>query len=74
MLTLLGQPAKYCDGISRRSFLKIGGFAFGSAASLSLPDILRAESLAGRTSNQKAGARFKDRAAQARIMGAVIIG
>ena len=54
MLTLLGQPAKYCDGISRRSFLKIGGFAFGSAASLSLPDILRAESLAGRTSNQKA--------------------
>ena len=54
MLTLLGQPAKYCDGISRRSFLKIGGFAFGSAASLSLPDILRAESLAGHTSNQKA--------------------
>ena len=54
MLTLLGQPAKYCDGISRRSFLKIGGFAFGSAANLSLPDILRAESLAGRTSNQKA--------------------
>ena len=54
MLTLLGQPAKYCDGISRRSFLKIGGFAFGSAATLSLPDILRAESLAGRTSNQKA--------------------
>ena len=54
MLTLFGQPAKYCDGISRRSFLKIGGFAFGSAASLSLPDILRAESLAGRTSNQKA--------------------
>ena len=54
MLTLFGQPAKYCDGISRRSFLKIGGFAFGSAATLSLPDILRAESLAGRTSNQKA--------------------
>ncbi len=54
MLTLFGQPAKYCDGISRRSFLKIGGFAFGSAASLALPDILRAESLAGRTSNQKA--------------------
>ena len=54
MLTLFGQPAKYCDGISRRSFLKIGGFAFGSAANLALPDILRAESLAGRTSNQKA--------------------
>ena len=54
MLTLFGQPAKYCDGISRRSFFKIGGFAFGSAASLALPDILRAESLAGRASNQKA--------------------
>lgn len=54
MLTLFGQPAKYCDGISRRSFLKIGGFAFGSAASLSLPDILRAEAQAGRSSNQKA--------------------
>ena len=43
MLTLFGQPSKYCDGISRRGFLKIGGFAFGSAASLSLADVLRAE-------------------------------
>jgi hypothetical protein len=54
MLTLFGQPARYCDGISRRGFLKIGGFTFGSAASLALPDILRAESLAGRSASKKA--------------------
>lgn len=54
MLTLFGQPAKYCDGVSRRSFLKIGGFAFGSAASLSLADVLRAEHSAGSRSSHKA--------------------
>lgn len=54
MLTLFGKPAKYCDGISRRSFLKIGGFAFGSAASLSLSDVLRAEQSAGSSSSHKA--------------------
>ncbi len=54
MLTLLGQAARYCDGISRRSFLKIGGFAFGSAASLSLADVLRAEQAAGTSSPHKA--------------------
>jgi len=50
MLTVLGQAARYCDGISRRGFLKIGGFTFGTAASLTLPDILRAESAAGLSS------------------------
>ena len=54
MLTLFGQPARYCDGISRRGFLKIGGFTFGSAASLALLDILRAESLSGRSASKKA--------------------
>lgn len=54
MLTLFGQPTRYCDGISRRSFLKIGGFAFGSAASLSLADVLRAEQSAGSRSPHKA--------------------
>lgn len=54
MLTFLGPSARYCDGISRRGFLKVGAFAFGSAASLSLPDLLKAESLAGRSSSQKA--------------------
>ena len=54
MLTLFGQPTRYCDGISRRSFLKIGGFAFGSAASLSLADVLRAEQSGGTHSPHKA--------------------
>jgi uncharacterized protein (DUF1501 family) len=41
MLTILGQPQRgFCDGISRRSFLKIGGLALGG---LSLPQILKAE-------------------------------
>jgi hypothetical protein len=46
MLTLFGHKTRYCDGVSRRSFLKIGTFAFG-AASLSLADIFRAEAKAG---------------------------
>ena len=45
MLTILGQPQRFCDGVSRRSFLKIGAFAFG-AYHLSLADVLRAESQA----------------------------
>lgn len=45
MLSILGQHgarSAYCDARSRRSFLQIGGFAFG-ASSLSLPSLLRAE-------------------------------
>ena len=41
MLTLSGSRTKYCDGVSRRSFMKIGAFAFG-AAQFSLADVLRA--------------------------------
>jgi hypothetical protein len=45
MLTVLGTPQRgFCDGISRRSFLKIGGLALGG---LSLPEILRAEAAGG---------------------------
>ena len=40
MLTLPGQPYRFCDGIPRRSFLKIGGLALGG---LTLADILRAD-------------------------------
>ena len=53
MLTLFGKSSRFCDGINRRSFMKIGGFAFGSAATLSLSDVLRAESLIGKKSVQK---------------------
>ncbi len=52
MLTLLGQPQRYCDGIGRRSFLKIGGLAFGTALNLSLPQLLRAQSPSGQTSHK----------------------
>ncbi len=44
MVTLFGPKSRYCDGISRRSFLKIGGLAMGG---LSLPQLLQAEARAG---------------------------
>jgi len=51
MLTILGGRARYCDGVDRRSFLKIGGLALGG---MSLPEILRAEAAAGTGSSHKA--------------------
>jgi hypothetical protein len=44
MLSLYGRGQRYCDGISRRSFLKIGGLAMGG---LGLPELLKAEAQAG---------------------------
>lgn len=46
-----GVRGQYCDGISRRDFLKIGGLALGG---LSLPGILRAEAKASIASSNKA--------------------
>lgn len=40
MLTIPGPQSRYCDGMSRRSWLRIGGLALGG---LSLPEILRAQ-------------------------------
>ncbi len=54
MLTLLGQSSRYCDGISRRSFLQVGGFTFAGIAGLSLTDVLRAEAAQGIRSSHKA--------------------
>jgi hypothetical protein len=48
MLTILGTPARYCDGISRRSFLQVGTLALGG---LTLPDLLRAEAARGQKSH-----------------------
>src|SRR5262245_28968414 len=53
MLTIFGQKQQFCDGVSRRNFLKIGMLGFG-AASLSLTDIFRAEAKAGTASHHKA--------------------
>ncbi|MCO6457601.1 MAG: DUF1501 domain-containing protein [Pirellulaceae bacterium] len=54
MLTILGKPDKrsgFCDGISRRDFLTIGGMALGG---LTLPQLLSAEAAAGSTRSHKA--------------------
>ena len=40
MLNILGSPSRFCDGISRRDFLRIGGLG---AAGLALPDLVRAK-------------------------------
>jgi hypothetical protein len=53
MLTIWGRPNRFCDGVSRRSFLKIGALGVG-AGSLSLENILRAESQAGTSAGHKA--------------------
>lgn len=54
MLEIYGKKNRYCDGISRRSFLRVGGFTFGSMAALPLADILRAEASAGKKLSHKA--------------------
>jgi hypothetical protein len=52
MLTLhSSNGGKFCDGRTRRDFLKIGGLAMGG---LSLPDVLRAESNQGTRKAHKA--------------------
>jgi hypothetical protein len=50
MLTLFGPRHRYCDGVSRRSFLKIGGLAMGG---IGLPELLRAEQQGGRGRSHK---------------------
>lgn len=45
MLTIGGRGAtRFCDGVSRRDFLRLGGLAMGG---LSMPELLRAEASAG---------------------------
>jgi hypothetical protein len=52
MLTISGgDGTRFCDGVSRRDFLKIGGLALGG---LALPQILAAEAQAGVRSSHKA--------------------
>ncbi len=50
MLSFTGGPAKNCDGLSRRSFLRVGSLGIGG---LSLPDLIRAESASGNGSSAK---------------------
>ena len=55
MITIFGRQQGtrrgFCDGVSRRNFLTIGGMALGG---ISLSDALRAESAAGTGSSHKA--------------------
>ena len=51
MLTLPGQASTFCDGVSRRNFLRIGALGMGG---LTLPQLLRAESESGLKSGHKA--------------------
>src|SRR5438045_3757373 len=51
MLTLFGGKQRFCDGLTRRNFLKIGAFGAG----LTLTDMLRSRASAGtRTSGKSA--------------------
>jgi hypothetical protein len=52
MLTVSGPSHRYCDGISRRSFLRIGSLAVGG---LTLPSLLRAEQRSGSRKSQRSG-------------------
>src|SRR5947207_15242964 len=49
MFKLPGGAGRFCDGVSRRSFLQIGALAMGG---LSLPSILQAEQQAGTRSHK----------------------
>ena len=56
MLTIHGPNSRnsgYCDGVSRRGFLKIGALGVG-AAGLNLADLYRAEAASGSKMNHKA--------------------
>jgi len=49
MLTVLGPRQRYCDGLSRRSFLKVGALGVGG---LTLPGLMRAEARTGTRSHK----------------------
>jgi hypothetical protein len=54
MLTILGRKDRYCDGVSRRGFLRIGALGIG-ATSLSLADVFRAEARAAAAGESSSG-------------------
>src|ERR1041385_6360986 len=50
MLTIAGPGSRFCDRLSRRSFLQIGGLGLGG---LALPEILRAQAAGDMRSKAK---------------------
>ena len=55
MITIPGSPNRWCDGVTRREFLQIGGLG---AAGLALPDLFRARAQ-GRTPPARGAGRAK---------------
>lgn len=51
MLTIYGKRSRFCDGVSRRNFIRIGALGLGG---LALPQLLRAEESAGIRKSHKA--------------------
>jgi hypothetical protein len=51
MLTIPGPNHRFCDGVSRRNFLRIGALGMGG---LAVPQLLRAEKASGLRSSHKA--------------------
>jgi len=51
MLTIYGPKQRFCDGVSRRNFLKIGALGLGG---LTLPQLLQAEAQSGVGRSHKA--------------------
>src|SRR5262245_46711970 len=51
MLTIYGPKQRFCDGISRRNFLKIGALGLGG---LTLPELLQGEAQSGIRRSHKA--------------------
>jgi hypothetical protein len=51
MLNIFGGPQRFCDGVHRRNFLKIGGLAMGG---LSMPQIMAAQEASGTRIGHKA--------------------
>lgn len=52
MLSILGGASRFCDGVTRRGFLKIGGLSFG-AGGFTLADLLRAEAASPQPKSHK---------------------
>src|SRR3954449_8363511 len=51
MLNILGESNRFCDGVSRRNFLRIGALGLGG---LALPQLLQAEAKSGVRKSHKA--------------------
>lgn len=55
MLTILGQKSRFCDGVARRSFLKIGGLSMGAVGGVNLATLMQAQAASGaKPANNKA--------------------